>query len=379
MSALVGIVGLAACAALGWMFPSQFVPGYLTGFLFWVGIAQGCLALTMLHHLVGGGWGLPVRRPLEAGAMTMPLLAFLFVPIVLGLRLAYPWADPSTIAEHQRRYLNPSDFTIRAAIYFAVWTALAWFLVKGSRRQDSTESASPSQWLQAISGPCLVVMFFTSTFAAVDWSMSREPAWASTIYGAMWVVGNGVSAFALMVLVATRLARAGHSEMAEAVTPGRLHDLGNLLLAFVMLWAYMAFSQFLIIWSGNLAEEIPWYVRRTRGGWQWVAITLISFHFIAPFIMLLSRESKRRTASLSVIASLVVAMHGIDVAWLVIPATTDAHAPRIEWASLGGAALSTFAIGAIWLSAFLTILRTAPLVPVHEATTHRAEGASEHA
>jgi hypothetical protein len=365
----VGGVGLALSFAGSLIWPHRFFASYLVAFLFWIGIALGCVGLTMLHHLLGGSWGLPVRRPLEAGAMTLLPLAVLFLPLVSNLPNLYPWARPEEVRldadlYHKSSYLNVSFFLIRAVLYFAIWITFAFLLNRWSRVQDSSADPAPTHRLQQLSGPGLVFLFLTSTFAAIDWAMSLEPRWASTIFGAMLIVGEALSTLALMIAVAILLA--ADQPMREAATPSRLHDLGNLLLAFVMLWAYMAFSQFLIIWSGNLAEEIPWYVRRTHGGWQWVALLLIGFHFFLPFFVLLFRESKRQSRLLFQVAWFVIVMHLIDLVWLVIPASVDATSPRIPWEDFPLILAATAGIGGIWMATFLWHLKRGPLIPLND-------------
>ena len=290
----VGVIGLALCVAGALIWPHRFFAAYLVGFLFWIGIALGSLGITMLHHLVGGSWGLPVRRPMEAGAMTLLPLAVLFLPVAFNLPILYPWARPEEVRldedlYRKTAYLNVSFFLIRALAYFAIWIVFAFLLRRWSRAQDETTDPAPSHRLQQMSGPGLVLLFLTGTFAAIDWGMSLEPNWASTIYGTMLIVGQALSTLALMLVVAIMLAV--DRPMNEVATPARLHDLGNLLLAFVMLWAYMAFSQFLIIWAGDLSEEIPWYLRRTHGGWQWIALLLDYVPLLPPVLRpALSRE-----------------------------------------------------------------------------------------
>ena len=265
-----------------------------------MGIGLGCLGLTMLHHLVGGSWGLIVRRPMEAGGMILLPLAVLFLPLALGVARLYPWARPEFAEDPAHKvkvmYLNPSFFLIRTGVYFVIWVIFAFLLRRLSVAQDRRRDYAPSVWLQRISGPGLALLFLAGSFAAIDWMMSLEPNWFSTIYGALVCVSQALSTLAMMIAVAILLS--AEKPMAEAVTENRLHDLGNLMLAFTMLWAYMSFAQYLIIWSGNLPEEIPWYLRRTRGGWQWVALALALFHFFLPFFVLLFRESKRREATL---------------------------------------------------------------------------------
>jgi hypothetical protein len=199
----------------------------------------------------------------------------------------------------------------------------------------------------------------------IDWVMSLEPDWASTIYGAMLIVGQGLVAFAFSVGVISLQIR--DRSMPIIVARETLGDLGNLLLAFIMLWAYMAFSQFLIIWSGNLPEEISWYVRRTRGGWQWVAGLLIVFHFFAPFFVLMFHEAKRRAGVLLAIAMTVVALHFVDLCWLVLPSRYEPRASHIPWDEVGLALLATLGIGGVFVATLVTSLGREPVPsPVRE-------------
>jgi len=369
LALLVGVAGLAVCLVAWHYGPSRLWPAYLVAFLFWSGIAMGCLGITMLHHLVGGAWGLPIRRPMEAGAMTMPALAVLFIPLTLGLKGLYRWAVPAEVSadlalKHKAIYLNENAFLLRAGAYFAIWTALAYVLTRLSYRQDRSDSPGAKWWLQSLSGPGLVLLFLTASFAAIDWVMSLEPDWYSTIYGAMLVVGEGLATFAFMIVVAVLLSR--KAGMGGVATPGMLNDLGNLLLTFIMLWAYMAFSQFLIIWCGNLAEEIPWYLRRTRGGWQYVALALIVFHFFVPFGFLLFRETKRGAGLLVWVAAAIVVMHLVDLTWLVLPSQFVkplTSRPYIPWDEVGLVAAATAGIGGVWVAVFLQNLKSRPLVP----------------
>jgi hypothetical protein len=355
-----------ALALTGWAFwPGLFYPAYLTAYLFWVGIALGCSGLTMLHHLVGGSWGLAIRRPLESGATVILPMALLAAPLAVGLETLYPWARPTPAGSEALvrsiPWLQRDFFLARAGGYFAIWVALAFLLNAWSSRQDSTADPAPSRRLQAMSGPGIVLLFLTGTFSAIDWGMSLEPDWSSTMYGAMVITGDALATLALVVVVATLLADA--SPGAHTASADQLNDLGNLLLAFVMLWAYMSFCQFLIIWSGNLAEEIPWYLRRTRGGWQWIALSLIVFHFFLPFFVLLYRPFKRDGRFLRRVALLVLAMHVVDLIWLILPASADPRSPSIPWAALPFCAATIVGIGGIWIAFFLGSLKRRPLVP----------------
>jgi hypothetical protein len=365
---VVGAIGLVVGLAAYVMGPVHFFPAYLVGYLFWLGISLGCVGLTMLHHLVGGSWGLVIRRPLESGAMNVLLLAVLFVPLAFGVHSLYPWARAGSTAhesgiEHSA-YLTESFFLIRAGLYFVVWIAMALILNGLSNRQDVNSDPAPSRWLQTLSGPGIVLLFLAGTFSAIDWGMSLDPKWTSTIYGVMLIIGDALATMALMIAVGSLLAT--NEPMSEVATPGRLNDLGNLLLAFVMLWAYMSFCQFLIIWSGNLTEEIPWYVRRTRGGWQWVALALILFHFFLPFLVLLFRENKRKTTMISRVALWILFMHWVDLVWLVVPASTDPASPRILWIEVLLSAVMTVGVGGIWIAFYIHWLKRRPLVPLYD-------------
>ena len=263
---------MALCGVAAAFDRSAAMASYLAAYLFWLGIALGSLAIVMLHHLVGGFWGFLIRRPLEAAMMTLPLMGLLFLPLLLDLGSIYPWARPTAVAadavlQHKQPYLNVSFFVVRAAIYFTLWIGLALLAQPGSSRQDQTEDPAPTRWRQTFAAPGLVLYFLSMTFAAIDWGMSLEPDWYSTIYGVMLMIGQGLSALAAMIVVASCLRGSGRCRTWRA--PDAFHDVGNLMLAFTMLWAYMSFSQYLIIWSGNLTEEIPWYLYRSVGIWWW--------------------------------------------------------------------------------------------------------------
>jgi hypothetical protein len=370
LALIAGVGGLLACAGAGVVWPKSFFPAYLVGYLFWVGIALGSTSLLLLHNLTGGQWGLTIRRPLEAGAMTILPMAVLFVPVALGIKTLYPWADADIVArnpsiKHKAAYLNENAFLLRAGIYFAYWVLMAVLLHVGAIRRGVAGRATRAAWMPRISGPGLALMFFTGSFAAIDWGMSLEPAWYSTIYGPMVIVGWALLTFASMILVAALLARIS-PEYREAATPARIQDNGNLMLAFVMLWAYMAFSQFLIIWAGNLVEEIPWYLRRTRGGWGAVALALVVFHFFVPFFALFFLETKRNVERLMVVAAMVVVMHLVDLAWLVLPALaarSGSNVAAIPWGSVALVPVVAVGLGGISVWTFLWHLRRRPLVP----------------
>lgn len=360
---IAGGAGLAGCVlgvVLG--FHQQFFRSYLVAFNLFLGVALGCLVILMLQHLTGGAWGFILRRPLEAGTRTLPLLAILFVPLAFGLTDLYSWANPEVVArdpdlEHKSRYLNVGFFLGRAAFYFAVWVGLALLLDYWSRRYDETGDFAVSERMRRSSGPGLVLYGLTVTFAAIDWLMSLEPHWYSTIYGGLIGMGQVLSGFtfavAVLMLLGTR------PPLDRVLSTNNLRDLGSLMLAFVMVWAYLGFSQFLLIWSGNLEEEIPWYVARLQGGWSYVGLALILFHFALPFVLLLSADLKRNRVTLAAVALLVLAMRVVDLFWLIVPAyRVGLSVHLLDVAALVG-------VGGVWLWVFLWQVQQRPLLPVH--------------
>jgi hypothetical protein len=340
----------------------QFFQSYLIGWTFWTGIGVGSIALLMLQHLTGGGWGLVIRRALEAATRTLPLMAVLFIPVIAGAHYLYPWTHQEELAEHpvvkfKTPYLNLPFFTVRAVIYFAVWLTLAFLLNRWSHAQDRTADNRYTKNMRNLSGPGMVALIFTVTFASVDWYMSIEPEWFSTIYGFIFVAAWSLSALAFMIFVVARLAR--EEPMRRIVAPLHFHDLGKLLLALVMLWAYFAYSQYLIIWSGNLPEEITYYTHRTHGAWGALIVTIAILHFAAPFLFLLSRDLKRSPGKLVMVAGLVLVMRVVDLIWMLAPAFKD-H----RWIWMDVIALIGF--GGVWLALFTSQLSKRSLIPIND-------------
>jgi hypothetical protein len=360
---IVGVVFLVVLIAGVFFNARQFFQAYLIGWTFWTGIAVGSLALLMLQHLTGGGWGLVIRRSLEAATRTLPLMAVLFIPILIGAHSIYhEWTDHAELEKHpvvkfKTPYLNFPFFTVRAAIYFGIWIALAFFLNKWSLAQDRTADNRYTKRMRELSGGGMVALIFTVTFASIDWYMSLEPDWFSTIYGFIFVAAWTLSALAFVIAVMARLAR--EEPMRRIVAPLHFHDLGKLLLALVMLWAYFAFSQYLIIWSGNLPEEITWYIRRMHGGWGALIVTIAILHFAAPFLFLLSRGIKRNPGKLVLIAVLVLVMRAVDLLWMLAPAFEH----RL-WILMDIAALIGF--GGLWLAFFVWQLGKRSLIPIND-------------
>ena len=369
----VGLVAAVAggllCVAAAVTHPGQFYLAYLVAFLFFLALGVGSAAFLMLHHLVGGMWGHVIRRVLEAATRTLPWMALLFLPILLGMHDLYSWSRPGAVPADaalaaKAIYLNVPFFVGRAFLYFAVWIGLTVVLVRWSDAQDaappSTVEGEPplGRRFRFLSAPGLALYGLTMTFAAVDWVMSLDPHWYSTVYGVLFIVGQGLSTIAFATLAATLLRR--RPPLDAAVEPAHLNDLGNLMLTFVMLWAYIAYSQLLIIWSGNLEEEIPWYALRLSGGRQGIALALILLHFGLPFLLLLHRPIKRNPRAMAAIAALILAMRIVDLHWIVAPAAPDRGA-----IFYGFEAAALLGIGGVWVAAFAAALRRRPLLPRH--------------
>jgi hypothetical protein len=361
----VGAIAAAAVIAGALSRPADFFHAYLCAYLFWIGLSVGSLAIVMLHHMTGGSWGFAIRRVLEAGMRTLPLMAVLFIPFVFGIKHLYPWADAEAVAsdpllQHKAPYLNVTFFLVRVAIYFALWIGFAWMNLRLSAKQDRTGDTGPERRARALAGPGLAIYALTVTFAAIDWAMSLEPHWFSTMYGLILMVGQVLSTLCFSVVAAAWLHK--HQPFKRFLQASHFHDLGNLMFAFVMLWAYVAFSQFLIIWSGNVSEETPWYTHRIGGGWQALAIALVVFHFCVPFFLLLLRKTKRSTQYLSLVALLLMTMRFFDLYWLTAPAF---HRTGFEigWLDL----LAPVALGGFWLAAFLQNLKGRPLLSLQDA------------
>jgi len=365
ISASVGLAGLTGCLA-GWIFaPTGFFLAYLSGHQFFLGLSLGSLGLLMTHHLTGGYWGYSVRRFLESAVSTLPLLAVLFVPIFFGLPHLYPWKNPSIVGEDailrsRAYYLNTPGYIIRSAVIFAIWIVIAHLLVKWSKEQDATASVKPTRKLRTLSGPGLVIYPVTMTFAALDWLMSLEKDWYSTMFAVMICIGQMLSALAFVILLL--LVVRHNRQFAPIISIDEtLHKIGNLLLAFTMLWAYLEFGQLLITWSGNLPHEISWYLNRVAGGWRWVCVFLFLFNFFIPFFLLLMRPVKRRVQILASVAGCILIAHIVDVWWTIAPSLHKGHFYFSWWAIV-----AFLGIGGIWFAAFLKNLEKRPVAPLND-------------
>jgi hypothetical protein len=370
---IVGGAGILLCV-IGLLINAhhreQFFRSWLLAYLFWLGIPLGSCAILMLQHLTGGGWGLALRRPLETAARTLPLMAVLFIPLFFGLGKLYIWASDDAArgvgtSSFRAGYLNTSFFVIRTIIYFALWIGMAFILNVWSRREDRESDPALTRRFQMLSSTGLLIYCLTMTFASIDWVMSLDPHWYSTIFGLLFIVGQALNSLALMTALLALLST--RPPLSNIVKADHFHDLGNLLLAFTMLWAYMQFSQFLIIWSGNISEETPFYIYRTHRGWQAVGLILIIFHFFIPFILLLNRRTKRSPQILARVGLAIVVMRFVDLFWIIVPHHAQGRHLEISypiphWLDLAAIA----AIGGIWIWWFIAQLRKTALVAVND-------------
>jgi hypothetical protein len=362
---IVGLLALGGAVAYGTAHPDQFFRSYLLAFMFWNGLTVGSLAVLMLQYLTGGAWGISIRRELEAATRTLPLTAVAFLPIAFGMHSLYEWTHADVVAHDellQKKvgYLNTPFFLFRAALAFAIWIGIAFFLNRWSREQDSSaDHKAIDRKLQLLSGGGLVAYALTTTWTAVDWVMSLEPHWFSTMYGVLYMAGQGLGALALASFAVVRLSRT--RPVSEFLGGRHRHDLGKMMFAFTMFWAYVTFSQYLIVWSGNLPEEISWYLARFRGGWGLVGWAVLLLQFVLPFLLLLSRRANRDPRTLTLAAGLVVFMRFVDLSWMILPAFSAGHF-RIHPTDL----TVPLALGGIWAGLYLRNLAGRPLLPVHD-------------
>lgn len=368
---IIGVIGIVALI-IGFFTTdaNQFFRAYLIGFLFWNGMTLGCFSLLMIQYMTGGAWGMMLRRTLEAGTRTWMLSGLLVLPILFGVRSLFTWAQPA-IAAHDKIiqdksfYLNVPFFIFRAVLYYVIWGTIITLLNRWSLEQDRTGDLRLAKKLEALSAPGILIYTFTMTFAATDWIMSLTPHWYSTIYGLLLCVDQTLSAMALVVATIVLLSR--FEPLASIITKRHLHDMGKLLLAFTMLWAYLSFSQLILIWSGNLPEEIVWYIDRLNGGWQYVGAVLLLFHFGFPFLMLLSQALKKNPRTIQSIAIYIIIMRIIDVFWLIEPNFSGSHF-QLHWLDL----VAPIGIGGLWLAYFFRNIQERPILPLHAPDLEKA-------
>ena len=360
----VGIIfGIASI--IGAIFtPAQAMHSYLLGYMWWLEMTLGCLALLMTQFLTGGNWAMVLRRFFEAGSRCLWLMALFFIPIIIGMHTLYFWTDPARIAEEHLQkqasmYLSSADFVLRAVIYFVGWGIAAYFLTRWSGLQDQPPDRDFGGRFRGVSGPGIVVYFFTMTFASVDWVMSLQPHWVSTIYGMIFVAGQGLAGICLATVMAIVMAK--YEPMRRILKPANLNDYGNLMLTFIMLWGWFTFSQWLIVWAGNEPDEISWYLARLHHGWRYVGFCLLMFYFAFPFLFLLSKNLKRNPKTLVWLAVWMIVMRWADLYWNIEPAfwPNEFH---LSWLDF----VIPIAMGGFWVWLFYRNLRSRPLAPLHD-------------
>lgn len=364
LALVVGVVGAVISVIGALISPAQFFYSYLFGYLFWVSLGLGCFGIMMLHHLVGGTWSFVIRRFLESGAMTLLLMAVLFIPIIFGMRQLYLWARPEEVAEvallqHKAPYLNVPFFVGRAVLYFVIWVGLAYLFNRWSAEQDRTGDPRLVGRMRAFSALGIILFVLTVTFAAYDWMMSLQPEWFSSIYGVIFIAGQAMVTIAFSIILARWLAN--REPLSHWLSVPVFNDLGNFLMAFIAFWAYVSFSQYLIIYQANLPETVTWYIIRSQGGWQWVTLILIFFHFALPFAVLLARRIKRNERILTAVAIFMMVMHAVDIFWLVMPSLYG-EGFYIHWLDFA----MLIGIGGFWLAFFIWQLQRKPLLPLND-------------
>jgi hypothetical protein len=361
----VGALALAASLGLGLSGGldkgQAFFASYLVSFLFWLSLALGALIFVLIQYATRAGWSVVVRRLAEHAMGTMPLFALLFLPIALGVHQLFHWTHAEAVAtdallQHKSPYLNTGFFYGRAVLYLAIWAALAWWFRRKSLAQDESRDPVVTRRLQSLSAPAIVVYALTSTFAAIDWIMSLDPHWYSTIFGVYFFAGCFLGIHALLILLCLGLQK--RKLLPGVVTFEHYHDLGKMLFAFVVFWAYIAFSQFMLIWYANIPEETVWYAHRLVPGWRGVTVALAVGHFALPFLVLLLRDIKRQRVGLGLAALWLLAVHYLDLFWLVMP-NFQHHG-----AHLGLFDLLTFVgIGGLFLAFLGRLMSQGALVP----------------
>lgn len=361
-SLIVGIVFIIAMIAGYFMDSAQFYQSYLVGYLFWLTLALGGLFFTLVNHLFGSEWNLVTRRINEAVMMSFELLAILFIPLILGMHHLYHWNDAGVLAhdvalQAKAGYLNQTFFIIRAIIYFGLWILISRLLLKYSKKQDVESKEENILILKRISAPGMVIYAFTSSFASFDWIMSLTPHWFSTIFGVYIFAGSFLAIISFVTLFAIYLR--GKGVMKETITIEHYQDYGKLLLAFLVFWGYISFSQYFLMWYANIPEETVWYLARWVGSWKTVTMFIVFGGFFLPFLSVLTRASKRNVSWLKLVAGWVFLMHWVDIYWMVYPVFSKEGAP-LSWQDIA----VFFGIGGLFMWNFMRSYTSRPTIPV---------------
>jgi len=366
----VGIAGALLCLVGLFVSPFQFYRSYLWAYLYIVGLSVGSLAWLMLQYITGGNWGMVIRRPCEAAARTLPLVALMFLPILIGIPNLYDWSHAAKVAadpdlQHKHLYLNVPFFLGRAALYLGGWTLIGWLFSKWGKQEDTEGHNAVHGKFAKLAPPGLIFWALSVTFMSIDWVLSVNPKWFSTMFGLLFMASQGLTSMAFLIALMVFLSK--RKPMSDVLTARHLHDLGKFLLALVMVWAYFSFSQFLIIWAGNLPEEIPWYMTRLNGGWEYVALLLVFGHFALPFALLLSCDLKRNFKLLAGIAVFILCMRLVDLYWLVAPDFRKASF-GLSWMDFA----APMGLIGLWLAFFLWQLEKRPLMPINNPNLEEA-------
>jgi hypothetical protein len=368
--AFIALISWVASIAGYFLAPDRFFQSYLTSFLFWVFIPLGALFFVKVQYLTGSAWSVPVRRIAENIMITIPLGFVLFIPILLGIHNLYHWSHADVVAkdailQSKAAYLNPTGFTVRAFVFFAIWSLWAWRIYQQSTKQDKTHSVEQMHTISRWSAPGLLILFLSVTLASFDWSMSLDPHWYSTIFGVYCFSGGGLAFVSLWTLICIMLR--GKGVLARSINLEHYHDLGKWMFAMVVWWAYIAISQYLLIWYANIPEETVWFIHRFEGTWSWVSFALLFGHFIIPFFVLLPRASKRNLKVLRFAAVWLLVFQYVDWYWQVMP-TFSKHGFALHWLDLATLA----AVGSAFALMFWNRMKAHAMLPVGDPRFEQA-------
>jgi hypothetical protein len=367
-SAVAGGVGLVLTFIGMAISPRPALLAYLIAFVYWLGLAIGAVTLVLANHTAGAKWNVTLRRFNETAGAVIPVFVLLFIPLLLGAKHIWFWVAPHEpvskemheLLEHKRPYLNPGFFAVRAAIYFLCWTIFAWLLRAWSLRQDETGDPGLTVRMRRASPAGMILFMLTFTFASIDWLMSLQPTWYSTIFGLYIYAGAFVASIAALSLVVTGVRSSG-APLAAVISEDHQHNVGKLLFAFTAFWAYMAFSQYMLIWAGNLPEEVQWIVVRSQGVWRPVGILILVGHFVLPFFLLLPRDMNRSAPALAAVAAWMLVIHYVDVFWVVMPAASQGRL-GLHWTHL----TAFVGIGGVSVACALALFRAARPLPIRD-------------
>jgi len=361
---VIGIAGLVASAVGYFTDSAQFFHSYLTACFFWLSLGLGGLFFTMLHHLVDAKWSIVLRRLSENIMMTVPIMAILFIPLLFGIKDLFHWSHPEQVAvdhllQSKAPYLNDTFFIIRTVLYFMVWCLLAFVLNKYSLQQDRAHNDGLFRKMRIVSAPGMILFALSITFAGFDWLMSLDAHWYSTIFGVYVFAGSLLAMLAFLTYSIFSLQ--SNNILTDVITPEHHHDLGKLLFAFTVFWAYMAFSQYFLIWYGNIPEETVWFIERWETSWKIISLIIVFGHFVVPFLVLFPAGAKRHRSVLVIVSLWLLVMHWVDLHWLVMPSLHH-HGVHFSWMD----PVTMIGIGGIFVWFFRRRTAAKPLVPIND-------------